>query len=319
MTLRSVSVFVVLPMILSGCAVPDDYAHVRPRWEVRNSPIPVPRPQEKPPPAPRAVTGLPPAPAASASPGDEAGAVVTVRAGDTVYGLARGHGVDVRDLIAANGLRPPFMVRPGDRLALPRSRVHVVAKGDTAYGISRRYGVDMASLMRINRIAPPYRLGVGQRLRLPSAAMPGMSAGQPPAPVQIRPAALVANGFQWPLEGRVISGYGPKQGGLHNDGINILARRGEAVKAARDGIIAYADDGLKGFGNLLLIRHDDGWITAYAHNERLLVSKGEAVKRGQVIARAGSTGSVVRPQLHFQIRKGRQVIDPERLLPRRGA
>jgi murein DD-endopeptidase MepM/ murein hydrolase activator NlpD len=116
--------------------------------------------------------------------------------------------------------------------------------------------------------------------------------------------------FLWPVEGKVVSRFGAKKGGLHNDGINIAAVAGANVVAAQDGVVAYAGNELRGFGNLLLVRHANGWVTAYAHNEKLLVKQGDKVRRGQPIARVGSTGNVTSPQLHFEIRKGTDPVDP---------
>jgi murein DD-endopeptidase MepM/ murein hydrolase activator NlpD len=120
--------------------------------------------------------------------------------------------------------------------------------------------------------------------------------------------------FLWPVKGKIISNFGPKKGGLNNDGINIAAPAGTDVIAADNGVVAYAGNELRGFGNLLLIRHADGWVTAYAHNEKLLVKRGEKVKRGQTIAQIGSTGNVSAPQLHFEIRKGTDPVDPLKYL-----
>lgn len=117
-----------------------------------------------------------------------------------------------------------------------------------------------------------------------------------------------------PVRGRVISGYGPKPGGLHNDGINIAAARGSAVRAAENGVVVYAGNELRGYGNLLLVRHADGWMTAYAHNDTLRVGRGDKVAKGQVIATVGSSGNVAEPQLHFEIRRGSQAVDPMPLL-----
>lgn len=130
-----------------------------------------------------------------------------------------------------------------------------------------------------------------------------------PAPLTLPPPRAAAR-FVWPLKGKVISGFGPSGKGLHNDGINIAAVAGAQVKAADNGVIAYAGNELKGFGNLLLIKHSDGWITAYAHNDKLLVKRGDEVQQGQVISTVGRTGNVDVPQLHFEIRQGTQSVDP---------
>jgi murein DD-endopeptidase MepM/ murein hydrolase activator NlpD len=122
--------------------------------------------------------------------------------------------------------------------------------------------------------------------------------------------------FIWPLEGRVIGGFGPRKSGLSNDGINIAAPAGTPIRAAENGVVVYAGNELRGFGNLLLIKHADDWVTAYAHAQTLNVTRGDRVERGQVIATVGSTGNVGRPQLHFEIRKGQRPIDPRGELPK---
>jgi murein DD-endopeptidase MepM/ murein hydrolase activator NlpD len=135
-------------------------------------------------------------------------------------------------------------------------------------------------------------------------------------PAQLEPAPGPRGGerFLWPVKGKVISSFGPKKGGLNNDGINIAAPEGASVVAADNGVVAYAGNELRGFGNLLLIRHADGWVTAYAHNEKLLVKRGEKVKRGQTVAQIGRTGNVSAPQLHFEIRRGTDPVDPLKYL-----
>ena len=262
-----------------------------------------------------------------------AGTVTVVR-GDTLYRIARTRNVALRDLIEANGLRPPYDLRVGQRLRLPHGRTHRVAAGETLYGISRANGVDMASLARANDLRAPYLLHPGQLLRLPAVRVAVERASQAP-PVASAPAATVrakpapaprasqgppparsSGRFLWPVQGRLISGFGPKAGGLHNDGINIAVPRGAPVRAAENGIVAYSGDGLKGFGNLVLIRHADGWISAYGHNQTLLVKRGQRVRRGETIARAGSTGNVSTPQVHFELRRGTRAVDPRRHLDR---
>jgi len=286
----------------------------------------------RPPPKPRLAT-IPAAPAASA---------VTVAPGDTVYGIARRFGVPIRTVIEANHLSPPYTLRVGQRLALSAPRYHVVNRGETLYAISRLYEVDLSSLARLNRVGPPYALEVGQRLLLPGAVAgapaPLVARAEPaaPAPPSAEPAPAAAPGpaalagkqvpqpppragktFAWPVSGKLISTFGPKGGGLHNDGLNIAAPPGTPVRAAENGVVAYAGNELKGFGNLLLVRHYGGWTTAYAHNQVLQVRRGDTVQRGQVIARLGSTGHVSEPQLHFEIRKGAKAVDPLRHLARR--
>jgi len=140
-----------------------------------------------------------------------------------------------------------------------------------------------------------------------------MAALPPPLPEP--PARGGGHNFLWPVHGRVIASYGVSANGIHNDGINIAARAGTAVVAADAGVIAYAGNELRGYGNLVLIKHANGWMTAYAHNSSVLVKRGEPVKRGQTIARVGATGTVSSPQLHFEIRRGTRALDPSEYLP----
>ncbi|HJO71856.1 MAG TPA: M23 family metallopeptidase [Rhodospirillales bacterium] len=255
-----------------------------------------------------------------------AGAVIVGR-GDTVHALARRHRVPVRAIIDANGLRPPYHLAVGQRIALPRGRSHVVKAGDTLYGVSRLYGVDSYALARANGIGAPYTVRVGQELAIPTAKVAlarvqrvTPAARAAPAPRQppvktppravSRPPARSGAGFRWPVEGRVISAFGPRAKGLHNDGINIAAPPGAPVGAVENGVVAYAGNEIRGFGNLLLIKHSGGWISAYAHNAELLVRRGDRVERGQVIAKIGSSGNVTTPQLHFELRRGKRAVDP---------
>ena len=281
--------------------------------------------------------------------------VVTVQPGETLYAISRRYDVPVRSLIEANGLQPPYSLNAGRRLAVPQLRQHIVQPGETLYSVSRLYGVDTSSLAGSNGLEPPYVVRVGQPLVLPApvetagaraptpviqaavpAAAPVMpmavtrselppppAAAPPPAPVSrtaavAPPPAPSQNGgrsFLWPVHGRIVAGYGGGEGGTHNDGINIAAPRGASVLAADGGIVAYAGNELRGYGNLVLIKHPGGWMTAYAHNSALLVKRGERVRRGQAIARVGATGAVGEPQLHFEIRHGARALDPGDYLP----
>ncbi|MGB6173204.1 MAG: M23 family metallopeptidase, partial [Xanthobacteraceae bacterium] len=133
-------------------------------------------------------------------------------------------------------------------------------------------------------------------------------------PIKAEQAASAMPSFRWPVRGRIIAAFGPKPNGLQNDGINLAVPEGTPVKAAEDGVVAYAGNELKGYGNLVLIRHADGFVTAYANASELMVKRGETVKRGQVIAKSGETGNVTSPQLHFEIRKGATPVDPSQYL-----
>ena len=287
----------------------------------------------------------------------KAGPVVIVQRGQTLYKIARLHNVGLRNLIDANNLRPPYTIYPGQKLRLPRTDIHVVIQNETIYQIAKRYNTEPGVLVRLNRIQPPYRLFLGQRIAIPGsrdrndkglkgrpidsgnvagkdlhqttskrsrAKQPIYSRSKTKNPAQTmkpnaRPSSPGKGGFIWPINGRVLSRFGTIGKGLQNDGINILAQKGTPVRAAQSGIVAYAGNELRGFGNLLLIKHPGGWISAYAHNSELLVETGERVDRGQIVSKVGRTGSVDRAQLHFELRRGKRAVDPERFLRRRTA
>jgi murein DD-endopeptidase MepM/ murein hydrolase activator NlpD len=128
------------------------------------------------------------------------------------------------------------------------------------------------------------------------------------------PSSHGAGAFLWPVRGHVVATYGDKSDGSHNDGINIAAPRGTAVQAVDAGAVAYTGNELRGYGNLILVKHANGWISAYAHCDQVLVKRGDKVTRGQVIARVGSTGNVSEPQLHFELRRGQHAVDPREFL-----
>lgn len=260
---------------------------------------------------------------------------VVVQRGDSVYAISRRYGVPMRSIIQANNLAPPYVLHVGQRLTLPRPRVHVVQRGDTLSAIARAYGSDMGRIAALNGLAPPYVIRVGERLALPdgggtqvaTASPSSRPTGQaapsrvapraaPQAAATPEPPARAGRGFAWPAQGRVIAGFGPTGKGERNDGINIAVAHGSPVKAAENGVVVYAGNELKGFGNLLLVKHEDGWVTAYAHNDALLAKRGQKVRRGEVIAKAGQTGNVASPQVHFEVRRGSRAVDPMEHLER---
>lgn len=282
----------------------------------------------------------PPAPVVEYGAGKGAGSVGihTVLEGDTVYGVSRRYRLPMRDIIVLNALSPPYKLSLGYRMKLPPPNEYKVKSGDTLYSVARNFDVSVNQISRLNNIRPPYTIEKGQILRLPSPAEkkekksnsvaqqdnPSVTPGHKPAVQEAsaaRPAipdntpARSGNGkFLRPVEGRIISSYGPKKDGLHNDGINIQASRGAPVRAAENGTVVYTGDELKGYGNLVLIRHADGYMSAYGHLDRTLVKRGETIRRGQSIGTIGSSGQVDSPQLHFELRKGTKALDPEKYL-----
>ena len=227
--------------------------------------------------------------------------------------------------------------------------VHIVAAGESLVGIARHHGVTLPALAKANNIQPNGKITIGDRLVVPGGGHPvAARPTQAPAPQIAQPRTVSADkvasvpaqsarmatqepdktesvaktaeaagampSFRWPVRGRVIAGFGPKTNGVQNDGINLAVPEGTPVKAADDGVVAYAGNELKGYGNLVLIRHANGFVSAYAHASELLVKRGDTIKRGQVIANAGQTGNVTSPQLHFEIRKGSTPVDPTQYL-----
>lgn len=331
---------------------------------------------------------LEPAPAADAkasrnraAPTLEKGRQVTVRQGDTLYGLSRSYGVPLSDLMAVNGLTGPN-IKPGQALYLPAgastatanvraqtpaavdtrtnapsdwSGQYTVVPGDSLYKIARKYRTKSADLQRYNGIRDPRKVRPGTVLRVPgegggsgssvAARQPARdisssenrslppvinntrtrvaglatnkSAGEvPPRVVQsvtVTPPGAESGDptkLRWPVRGKVVSNFGRRADGTHNDGVNVEVPVGTNVHAAEAGVVAYAGSELRGYGKLILLRHDNGWVTAYAHNDQMLVKRGDKIARGQVIAKSGKSGQVDRPQLHFELRQGSKPVDP---------
>jgi murein DD-endopeptidase MepM/ murein hydrolase activator NlpD len=268
-----------------------------------------------------------------------------VQPGESLFGIARIHSVDQSSLARLNRLSPPYRLEAGQRLALPgKVEGHdlppdddIVVPGTTTMAATSSGSGSTAGAMTVEELPAPTSAAPEAA---PTAASPEppdaefMDLPLPPEEAAVEPAAeplpeeqiaaipspppLDEGEFMWPLNGKIVSRFGPKNDGLHNDGINIAAPRGTRVVAAENGVVAYAGNELRGFGNLLLIRHADGWVTAYAHNEKLLVNQGDKVTRGQAIARVGSSGNVSSPQLHFEIRRGAEPVDPLKHLASQG-
>lgn len=276
-----------------------------------------------------------------------------VQSGDTLSGIAARFRVSQSALVDLNNLKSPFILQIGQKLTMPSSldapQQPILASpaGDVAAAtlppVSGSAGAPTPIAPAVTSTVPATAPAAAASTAEPDltaaeeaaerayeeaqkqkqqqqAAVPVVPA-TPTAPVVAAPASAVpvagpasAAGFSWPVQGKVIAKFGATADGLRNDGINIAAPEGAPVMAAADGTVAYAGNQLRGFGNLILVRHQNGLITAYAHNQSLLVEKGAKVKRGDVIARVGSTGSVDKPQLHFEIRKGEQAVDPMKYL-----
>lgn len=291
---------------------------------------------------------------------------IDVKKGDTLYELATRYDVPSLDIIEKNNLKPPYILKIGQRIKLPYAEFYTVKSGDTLSGIAKKYNAEVSRMANLNGLKEPYALNIGQKLRLPYAEEKEekrvLFSGKPlgksekngdndnfllgffsklkslasdsdsypykgnskkrskskakkPEAIIKKEATSKWNGkFSWPVKGKVISRFGAKSGGLYNDGINILAPEGREIKAAADGTVVYLGDDLKGYGNLMIVRHDNGWVTAYAHQKKFNAKKGDWVKKGETIGYVGASGNVDKPQLHFAIRKGRESFDPMKFL-----
>ncbi len=166
------------------------------------------------------------------------------------------------------------------------------------------------------RDAEPRVAAISSEPSTKNEARPTAPIERPQVVASVDPVQETGPSFSWPVRGRIISEFGTKPGGTRNDGVNLAVPEGTPVKAAGDGTVIYSGNELKGYGNLILVRHEGGWVSAYAHNSKLNVKRGDTVRRGDVIAAAGASGSVSQPQVHFELRKGNKPVDPLRYLPK---
>jgi murein DD-endopeptidase MepM/ murein hydrolase activator NlpD len=271
---------------------------------------------------------VPPAPRAQAQ-------HITVRPGQSLGGIAHAYRVSEGAIIAANHLNPPYKLETGQRLVIPGSgeppggqfaatamspNAPLATAGPSpdiipldgprpAPTTARAPVVATQPIPRANALTPPPAAEQHPPGEPSAAEEARADAGSPGTPPPSR-----AEHFAWPVRGHVVAGYGVAVGGARNDGINIAAPQGTPVKAVDGGTVAYVGNELRGYGNLVLVKHEGGWISAYAHCEELLVKQGEKVNRGQEIAKVGATGGVSEPQLHFELRRGKRAVDPREFL-----
>jgi murein DD-endopeptidase MepM/ murein hydrolase activator NlpD len=228
-----------------------------------------------------------------------------VNPGDTLASIAHRNHISVAELSRANNLEPSAKLKLGIKLTVP-VKTATAAPAPTAPVAAQPVATLPAPGTRMATAQP-------QSARL-AQANPTPEETEAEAPAKASEATGALPTFRWPVRGKVIAGYGAKTNGKSNDGINLAVPEGTPVKAAEDGVVAYSGNELKGYGNLILIRHSNGYVTAYAHASELLVKRGDTIKRGQVIAKSGQSGEVGSPQLHFEIRKGSSPVDPLQFL-----
>jgi len=279
--------------------------------------------------APRATKPSAPPPVAQVTP-QAKGPRIKVQQGDTLTGLSQRYGVPIDTIQSVNNLADgrlregQVLIMPGAKMAAapkPAPRMPVATPQPPAPAVAQAPAASAPSgarKVKTTTIAAPGAPAPSETTQSTTKAAPKLASKTPQrvtSTTQLpNPEPMTGNSFRWPVKGRVISGFGTKPDGGHNDGINISVPQGTPVKAAENGVVAYSGSELKGYGNLVLIRHANNWVSAYANNEELMVKRGDKVQRGQVIAKAGTTGSVSQPQVHFELRKGSRPVDPTKYM-----
>ncbi len=269
---------------------------------------------------------------------------ITIKEGDTLYSISKKHSVPLKDLIEYNNLSSPFNLKLGTMLLLPKPNYHIVQSGDTIYSISRMHKMSINNLYELNDLSPNSGIKVGQKIRVyknnnSDYADAGLKNASSVKEGQIltednkqkgtkysenkaiddkknlleKPLDKIPN-FLWPALGEVVLKFGPKSQGMHSDGITIKLPSSVVVKASEDGVVAYVGNEIKGYGNLAIIKHANGWITAYGHLSNIKVKVGQKVKRAEIISESSSETSGKASQLYFSIRKGRDAVNPENYL-----
>ena len=262
----------------------------------------------------------------------------------TPYTLSIGQKIQIRAAqqqtvnVAKQQIQPAKTVVANQSVKRVAVKEISVKKGDTLYSLSREYQIPVNDLAVMNKLSSPFTLSVGQKLKVPSldtkeaSSQPVITTNVKQENTKIVKQETVAQSkvkissnpkkqlpqisgrssskFSWPVRGNILSQYGAKNNGLFNDGINIAAALGTAVRAAENGVVAYAGNEVKGMGNLIIIQHSDGWMTVYAHLDSMSVRRGTKVAVGDTIGKIGKTGKVDVPQLHFEIRKGTKAYNP---------
>lgn len=231
---------------------------------------------------------------------------ITVAPGDTLYSLSRKYEIPLNDLAVMNKITSPFTLSVGQKLKVPKFEA---AKSQTVKSTDKKI---VKTQNKNEKIEPAKsKKGAEKKNSVPAKETRTTKTSSDSKKQQVQKiSARSSTKFSWPIRGKILSQYGAKNGGLFNDGINISANMGAAVKAAENGVVAYAGNEVKGMGNLIIIQHSDGWMTVYAHLDSMSVRRGSKVTVGQQIGKIGKTGKVDKPQVHFELRKGTKAYNP---------
>ena len=239
---------------------------------------------------------------------------ITILSGDTLFTISKKYKVTSLEIIKLNKLASPYILKPGKKLKIPSPKRYKIKRGDTLTKIAKCFSVTINDIKHKNDRLIEKKLIINSSLYLPYYSKNKCKQKKIKIKTYKEQDQLSKNIFQWPTEGSVITNFGKQKGGRRNDGINILAPRGNPVRAALSGKVIYRGNELPAWGNLILIKHKNNWTTAYAHLDKFLVRTDDIVKTGDIIGSIGATGNVEKFQLHFQVRKNSKPLDPLKYL-----
>ena len=245
-----------------------------------------------------------------------------VRKGDNLFSISRRFNISIQELIKVNKIQEPYKIFPNQSIFIPLNQMHVVVKGETLYSISRYYETTVFTLAKYNNIKNVNNINVGKELIIPKKNKKKKLKKKKwdsnfKKKIENKNAVVgnkKTSKFIWPVKGKLLSKYGKSKEGFYNDGINIDSKKGTKVMSSQAGKVIYCGNEIPGYGNLILIKHSKNWITAYAHLNEVFTEKGKNVSKGEIIGSVGNTGNVRSPQLHFEIRKGKESVNPLKLL-----
>ena len=249
-----------------------------------------------------------------------------VKKGDNLYSISKKFNIQIQKIIKYNKIKSPFKIYPKQKIILPKNKIYIVKKGDTLYSISRKFKTDVFYLSNFNKLDNINQIKVNQKILIPDNSLKLKEAKKHYTKKIEQKKKVVTQekntktikknnlNFIWPVKGKILNKFGSEVPGFFNDGINISSRLGTVVKASREGEIVYSGNEIPGYGNLILIKHTQNWITAYAHLDKIIKVKGNIVKKGETIGFVGNTGNVKEIQLHFEIRKGKEAVNPLKYL-----
>tara|TARA_B100001248_G_scaffold108585_1_gene80928 strand:+ start:622 stop:1500 length:879 start_codon:yes stop_codon:yes gene_type:complete len=251
--------------------------------------------------------------------------IYEVRKGDNLFSISRRFNIPIQELIKINKIQEPYKIFPKQSFVIPLNQMHKVVKGETLYSISRYYETTVFALAKYNNIKNVNNIKVGKELIIPKMSQRINKIKKKKWDNNFKNKNVEKNknvilkdkqnsNFIWPVKGRLLSKYGKSKEGFYNDGINIDSKKGTKVISSQAGKVIYCGNEIPGYGNLILIKHSKNWVTAYAHLNEVFTEKGKNVYKGQMIGSVGNTGNVRSPQLHFEIRKGKESVNPLNLL-----